>query len=65
MDYYILDRIEKEEDFQNCWGYLGDKMFEVFYLSAEDTEAELEEQYVTCDAPNWTEMMVTEKSNFN
>lgn len=65
MDYYVLDRIEKEEGFPNCWGYLGDKMFEVFWLAADDTESELEENgFVKCDASNWSETMVTEASNF-
>jgi hypothetical protein len=66
MDYYTLDRIEKEDNFPNCWGYVGDKLFEVFYISADDTESELEEQgFVYCQATNWSETMVTEKSNFN
>jgi|SanBayMetagenome_1026888.scaffolds.fasta_scaffold00351_1 hypothetical protein len=63
INYYIFDRIEKDE--LGChWGYKGNKFCEVFPVSADDTEAELiQNGFAKCDAPDSTETFCTEESN--
>jgi hypothetical protein len=61
INYYIFDKIEG--DGQTYTGYLGNNSCEVFPLSSQDTEKELEENgFAKCDAPGGTETFVVEES---
>jgi hypothetical protein len=62
INYYVFDRIEKEENGANFWGYLGNDFCEVFPLGSEDTESELiKSGFAKCDAPG-TETFVVEET---
>ena len=62
INYYVFDSIQQEEG-GTTWGYKGDEMVEVFFLSADDTEAELiAGGFAKCDAPDWSETMVVEET---
>ena len=62
MNYYIFDSIKRDPD-GTAWGYKNGQMTEVFFLSADDTESELEEKgFAKCDAPDWNETMAVEET---
>ena len=62
IKYYVFDSITQDED-GTTWGYRNGQMTEVFFLSADDTDAELiQKGFAKCDAPNWDETMVVEES---
>lgn len=63
INYYVFDKIEQDED-GTLWGYKGEKLCEVFGLSADDTEEELiKNGFAKCDAPG-TETFVVEESSW-
>lgn len=62
INYYVFDSIAQDAD-GTTWGYKNGQMTEVFFLSADDTEAELiEKGFAKCDAPDWSETMVVEET---
>ena len=59
-NYYIFDRIEKDES-GSTFGHKGNDYCEVFPLSADDTEQELAANgFAKCDAPGSETMVVEE-----
>lgn len=62
ISYYVFDSITQDAD-GTTWGHKNGQMTEVFFLSADDTEAELiEKGFAKCDAPDWSETMVVEEA---
>lgn len=60
INYYVFDRIEAD-DLGCHWGHKGDDFCEVFPITEDDTEAELEEKgFAKCDAPGTETFCVEE-----
>jgi len=62
IDYYVLDQIEMNAC-GDYLGYRGDETYDVFPLTAEDTDITLiESGYAKCDAPG-TETFIVLKED--
>lgn len=70
LNHYVIDRIEYEEDTNCYWGYVGDKIVDIYALNeeimdeSEEEEYLLKEGYALCSAPNFEseEFLVDKKS---
>lgn len=65
LNYYILEKIEKDPDYGLHYGYLNGKFTEVWGRCEDDTDAYLKENgFALCDAPNWDDTMLIDESGW-
>ena len=63
MNYFVLDKIEKDPDSNCYWGFLNGEKAEVFPLLFDYTEEELvKEGWAKCDAPNMSATFLVAES---